>query len=307
MPAFSIVIPCYNCADTIEETLASIQAQSLSDWEVICIDDGSSDRTVAVLEQLAKQDVRLRVIRQVNAGPSRARNVGVLAAKADVVAFLDADDLWLPNKLASVEQVFQENPNADAVFGRIAFFKDTLVKDATTSTVRPGRADLSDFLGENPACTLSNLSVKRAAFAASGGFDETMRFSEDLEWCVRGITQGLSVYATDDLHVRYRASENGLSADLQAMHTGWQRAVSAARRALSERDMAAAEATHLRYLARRALRMRTSSKVGLSLALKGMRLAPTAFLGGGHRGPLTLLGCLTAPILPAPLRHRLFA
>jgi len=307
MPAFSIVIPCYNCATTIEATIASVQAQSVSDWEAICVDDGSSDRTVAVLTKLAKQDARLRIIQQANAGPSRARNVGALAANAHVIAFLDADDLWLPGKLVSVARVFQKNPDADAVFGRIAFFKDAEEKDATTSTVRPGRAELVDFLGENPACTLSNLSVRRKAFSAIGGFDEQMRFSEDLELCVRGISQGLSVYATDDLHVRYRASENGLSADLQAMHTGWQRAVSAARRTLSDRDMAAAEATHLRYLARRALRMQTPSMVGASLALQGMCLAPMAFLGGGHRGPLTLLGCLAAPILPAPLRHRLFS
>ncbi len=307
MAKFSVVIPCFNCADTIEATLASVQAQTLADWDVICVDDGSSDDTLAVLQRLAEAEPRLHIMSQENAGPSRARNAAATTAGGDIVAFLDADDVWLPGKLASVAKAFAEDPIADAVFGRIAFFRSHDEGDATTSTVRPGRAELTDFVGENPACTLSNLSVKRDAFLASGGFNETMRFSEDLEWLVRVAAGGMTLVATEDLHVRYRTSEGGLSADLQAMHQGWQRAVASAEGALPARKMAAAEATHLRYLARRALRTQTAPRVGQALALRGMRLAPLAFLGGGHRGPLTLLGCLLAPVLPARLRQHLFA
>lgn len=306
MSLFSIIIPCFNCANTIEATLASVQAQTVADWDVICVDDGSSDDTLAVLQRLARSESRLRILRQTNAGPSRARNAAAAAAQGEFVAFLDADDMWLPEKLASVLAAFDQDAEADAVFGRIAVFRTEDEGDVTTSTVRAGRAKLTDFLGENPACTLSNLTVKRAAFLASGGFDESMRFSEDLEWLVRAAACGVTLVATDDLHVRYRTSEGGLSADLQAMHNGWRRAVASAQQVLPSQQMAAAEATHLRYLARRALRTHSAPRVAQGLALRGMRLAPIAFLGGGHRGPLTLLGCLTASLLPARIRHRLF-
>ncbi len=305
VPKFSIVIPCFNCAETIESTLVSVQSQTVTDWEAICVDDGSSDDTIVILERLAKKDSRIRILQQTNAGPSRARNNGVDQAQGDIVAFLDADDLWLPGKLASVANAFRSH--VDAAFGRIVFFRFEDEGDVTTSSVRPGFAELQDFLGENPVCTLSNLSVKRSVFLESGGFDETMRFSEDLEWLIRGLVNGLKLVATNDLHVRYRTSDAGLSADLHAMHAGWKRAIASAEKALSVRDLATLEAVHLRYLARRALRTHAPARDAVSLALKALKLAPKVFISDGHRGPLTLIGCLVAPIIPAQLRRRIFA
>lgn len=305
MPAFSIVLPCFNCAETIESTLASVQAQTITDWEAICVDDGSSDDTIAVLERIAKEDSRIRILSQTNAGPSRARNHGVAQAQGEFVAFLDADDLWLPGKLASVADAFHSD--VDAVFGRITFFRLEGEDDVTTSTVRPGIAKLQDFLGENPVCTLSNLSVKRSVFLETGGFDESMHFSEDLEWLIRGLANGLAFFATNELHVRYRTSAGGLSADLHAMHTGWKRAIASAEKALSTRELETVEAIHLRYLARRALRTHAPTKDAVSLALRGLRLSPKEFIGRDHRGPLTLIGCLIAPLIPAALRRRFFA
>ena len=307
MPTFSVIIPCYNCASTLKATVGSLQAQSFSDWEAICVDDGSSDDTLHVLESYMAEDARIRVIRQDNTGPSRARNAGAAAARGKFVAFLDADDLWSPKKLESTLATFNAHPDAQAVFGRIAFFKDRSAHPATFSSVEDGVAVLSDFTGENPVCTLSNLTVGRTAFLATGGFDETMRYSEDLEWLIRVVAGGMTIASTSDLHVSYRTSAQGLSSDLPAMHRGWKRALTSAGPTLSKRQALVAEAIHLRYLARRALRTGAPAHIALSFALRGVQLSPKAFLSDRHRGPMTLLGCLLSPVIPPALRTRIFA
>lgn len=304
MPKFTVILPCYNAAATITATIAALQAQTCTDWEAICIDDASTDITPHLLATLAADDPRIRVLRQDNAGPSVARNRGAARAEGEILAFLDADDLWLPGKLASVAQALEAAPEADAIFGRVALFETQDGPDTAVSTVRAGRQVRSDVMGENPSCTLSNLSVRRAAFARTGGFDVMMRHAEDLEWMIRAVVSGCRIHAVDEVHVRYRTSRDGLSADLDAMHAGWRRAV-ADHATPDERD--AAEARHLRYLARRALRTDASASTALAFALRGLRLAPFAFLGDRYRGPLTLAACLVASFLPLPLRHRAFA
>jgi teichuronic acid biosynthesis glycosyltransferase TuaG len=100
-PLVSIITPVYNAAPWLRETLDSVRTQTLTDWEQIMVDDGSSDNSVAIAEAAAQQDVRFRLIRTPrNMGPSAARNLAIDAARGRFIAFLDADDLWLPEKLA---------------------------------------------------------------------------------------------------------------------------------------------------------------------------------------------------------------
>jgi hypothetical protein len=101
MPLVSIITPVYNAAPWLRETMASVRAQTLTDWEQIMVDDGSSDNSVAIAEAAALEDSRFRLIRTPrNMGPSAARNLAIEAARGRFIAFLDADDLWLPEKLA---------------------------------------------------------------------------------------------------------------------------------------------------------------------------------------------------------------
>lgn len=96
-PAVSVVIPCFNCADFILQTLESVLSQTYKDFEVVVVDDGSTDHTPLVLGTLS--DTRIRVIRKANGGSGSARNAGIRAARGSYIAFLDADDLWFRNKL----------------------------------------------------------------------------------------------------------------------------------------------------------------------------------------------------------------
>lgn len=101
MPLVSIVTPVYNAARWLPETMASVRAQTLTDWEHILVDDGSSDNSVAIIAAAAADDPRVRLLQTpCNNGPSAARNMALDAARGRFIAFLDADDLWLPEKLS---------------------------------------------------------------------------------------------------------------------------------------------------------------------------------------------------------------
>lgn len=114
-PLFSVVVPLFDKAAHIGATLASVAAQTLPAFEVIVIDDGSTDGGAGLVERAAVADPRLRLVRQANGGPGRARNRGIAEARCTWVAFLDADDLWLPGHLATLAETIDAFPTADVV------------------------------------------------------------------------------------------------------------------------------------------------------------------------------------------------
>lgn len=110
MDLVSIVTPAYNASHLIGDTIKSVQEQSYVDWEMIIIDDCSSDNTVEIVEEYAKSDNRIKLLKAPqNGGVARARNIGLDAAKGNYIAFLDSDDLWMPDKLAKQVSFMQQN------------------------------------------------------------------------------------------------------------------------------------------------------------------------------------------------------
>lgn len=118
MPMFSIIVPVYNVLSYVEGSVGSLLAQDFSDWEAILVDDGSTDGSAEALEAYAKQDERIRVIHQPNAGVSAARNHGVDLAKGDYVVFLDADDKMLPWALRHLAEYVKQAEQVDIVMFR---------------------------------------------------------------------------------------------------------------------------------------------------------------------------------------------
>ena len=98
----SVVMPCYNCEAALDRAVRSLRAQTIADWELLAVDDGSNDGTGAALDAWAQTDERIRVFHQENGGVSRARNAGIAAAKGEWLAFLDADDELPEDALASL-------------------------------------------------------------------------------------------------------------------------------------------------------------------------------------------------------------
>ncbi|GAA6200270.1 glycosyltransferase [Aquicoccus sp. SU-CL01552] len=305
MTTFSIVLPCFNAQATIPDTLDGLTAQTFADWEAICVDDGSTDTTTDLIAQAATADPRIRLLRNPGKGPSAARNFGAANATGEVIAFCDADDIWMPGKLAELAVAFAD-PSVDAGFGRIGFFTRA-PEDATVfSTVPAGDLSIAMLLGENPVCTMSNIALRRRAFETTGGFDATMVHNEDLEWLIRLVGKGARVVGLPSLHTMYRTSTGGLSSDLGAMLSGRARAIETAARFGVAPD-GRSHAIHHRYLARRALRLGEGRTLALRHALRGLAHSPTGFFSPLRRGALTLLGSLAALTLPRKTRQFLFS
>ena len=115
---FSIIIPCYDVEAYLRETLDSVIEQTFTDWECICVDDGSTDGTAAILDQYAEEDTRFCVIHKANEGVSAARNDAIRLAHGEYVCFLDGDDVWDPEWL---ERVYEASQNGCADIVRMAF------------------------------------------------------------------------------------------------------------------------------------------------------------------------------------------
>lgn len=300
MPLFTIIIPFHNAASTLGATLKSLQAQSHTDWEAICVNDRSTDASPAIARRFAASDARLRVIDSEGNGPSEARNCAARQARGTYLAFLDADDLWTANKLTSLAEAF-ETGDADALYSRIGFFNETPADCETLSQVLPRPLVISDLLAENPVCTLSNLAVTRAAFCKLGGFDASIVHNEDLDFLIRLIGEDHTVRGLDMLLTWYRTSPTGLSADMRAMLEGRRRVIDTAFR-YGVSPTRADDAVYMRYLARRALRLRAPYKDAWAYAREGLRLDPKRFLTPLRRGAGTALAAALVRCLPSAAR-----
>lgn len=302
MPKYSVIMPCHNAMDTLDAAISSIVAQTRWDWELICIDDGSQDGTLQRLQSWATTDRRIRVIHQENSGPSVARNKGAAAAQGSILCFCDADDLWVETKLSILDQVFAAY-EIDGTYAQIAFFK-TFGKAQTLSTVGPAPLSIPELLGENPVCTMSNVAVRRTVFETHSGFSEDLVHNEDLEWLIRLVGNGCAIHPIDRLLVWYRTSTGGLSADLQRMAHSRDIALKTAAQFGFE-PSAAQEAIYLRYLARRALRLKHGRKIARGLTLQGLKTSPRGFLFPLRRGAATAIAAFAAPLLPAPIQRKI--
>ena len=304
MPEFTIIMPCFNTAKTLNESIGSLLSQSIRDWELICIDDGSRDETPTLLKGWEAADPRIKVLCNQGKGPSAARNMGAHLATGKILCFCDADDLWAPTKLEGLHRAFL-NDAVDGIFGRVAFFRKRGKADSH-SNVPNAPLSVPLLMGENPVCTTSNISVRRKVFLQSGGFDTDMVHNEDLEWLIRLVGSGATITGLTELHVWYRTNPQGLSSDLVAMSRSRQRVLATARSFgfLPDRR---AEAIYLRYLARRALRLGHYGPSALYLTILGLWQSPSAFLFPLRRGLMTALCALCAPLLPKSIRRSLFS
>lgn len=181
----SVVIPLYNKEKQIAHTLQSVFNQTFQDFEVVVVDDGSTDGSVAEVEKLS--DSRIRLIHQKNAGVSAARNRGIEEAKGDLIAFLDADDEWKPEYLATQYHLSQKYPDCN-VFACNYEFRNIEGK-VTPTIIRKLPFTCEDGILSNyfevascshPPLWTSSIVVKKQAIQAIGGFPVGIRSGEDL-------------------------------------------------------------------------------------------------------------------------------
>lgn len=215
----SVIIPLYNKAAYVEATLASVLAQTHADWEVLVVDDGSSDD--GAQRVLACPDARVRLIRQANGGVSRARNHGIAEARGELVCFLDADDLYAPDYLRTQVGLAQAFP-ADSFFATgYTSFAPGSAPDMAAAPVAPAQAQRIDafFTYYNhhwPFFCTNSVAVRRAALARlQPCFPEGEQFGEDLDLWFRLAEQHRLVLAAAPL-VAYRREVGGSLTAIQA-------------------------------------------------------------------------------------------
>ena len=179
----SVVIPAWNAAGTLVRALDSVAAQGRPPDEVILVDDGSTDDTAAVA---ARHPLGVRVVTQPNAGAAHARNQGAALARGTLLAFLDADDVWHPDKLAAQLAVFAAHPATALCATTFAYFPT----DAPPPLDAPGSGavrlvrDFRDLVRDYYLGT-PTVMLRREAFATCGGFDPALRFGEDVDLWLR--------------------------------------------------------------------------------------------------------------------------
>lgn len=243
----SIILPTYNRAAFLTEAFSSIAAQAHTRWELIVVDDGSTDETPAVLDRLvASYPSPVRVVRQQNAGAYAARNAGLEHARGDAVAFFDSDDLWLPHHLERCTQALLRHPELDWVFGACRMVEMESDRQLTSSTFyvdgrpRPFLSlrtredgDLKVIEDDRATavqiqhglyCGLQNSVIRRSVF-------EHRRFwpdyfvVEDEMFVIRLLADGGRFAYFDDPHVVYRVHAGNSSGSAVGQDTTRQRRI----------------------------------------------------------------------------------
>ena len=222
-PEISVVIPCFNVRPPPSRGPSPrCRPRVRPDWEIVAVDDGSTDGTLDKLIELAEQDPRIRIVRQLNAGVSAARNTGIQKSIAPVVAFLDADDIWYRDYLSRVLAKLAAQPDLGFTFSRVDILDEHANPTGRTSTFEPGEIGLDSLLRGNPATTCSNLVVRREVFDDTGCFETRLNHAEDQLWMVMAALHGWKIEGINEVLMGYRTNPRGLSSDLEAMRAGWE-------------------------------------------------------------------------------------
>lgn len=211
-PRVSVVIPAWNAASFIERTLATVAAQTFPDAEVIVVDDGSTDATQETVERcLEKLKLRGRCIRQENKKIAGARNTGIRAAEADLIAFLDHDDLWFPEKLSRCVAQFELHPETDLVCHQENVVKDGKFLHVTRNG--PWVENMYEsLLFDGNALSPSAVTVRKAKLFEAGLFREDPEFNtvEDYDLWMR-LAKVCRMRFLDEVLGEYQLVERGAS------------------------------------------------------------------------------------------------
>jgi hypothetical protein len=201
--SISVVIPLYNKAETILKAVASVRAQTFSDWELVVFDDGSTDGGLVLVEAL--DDPRIRCVRQVNAGVAAARNAGLRLARSEWVALLDADDYWRSDHLMQLHQLRHRFPQAALcgaayrIVNHLGEERDARLSEAFLS-VLDGMACVEDFFLEVHQHGMpffsSSLMLRKDVALACGGFPVGVIAGEDLVMWARMACAGMVALST---------------------------------------------------------------------------------------------------------------
>lgn len=196
----SVIIPVFNGEKFIGEAIESVLHQTVKALEIIVVDDGSADDTEAIIKKI---EGNIQYVYQENAGVAAARNRGLELAQGDLIGFIDADDIWMKNKLEIQLNLLEKKPEYEMAVGLV--FRTPLSE--TESAVNPEHGE-----GEY-ATHVGSALFKRQVFEKVGNFDEEMKFSEDVDLFLRILEAGIKVWGHADIVQLYRRHDQNVTLD----------------------------------------------------------------------------------------------
>jgi glycosyltransferase involved in cell wall biosynthesis len=214
VPTISVIVPAYNVERTILETIKSVQQQTFSDFELIVINDGSTDRTLELLNTVT--DPRLKVFSYTNGGLPTARNRGISHATGEFIAFLDADDLWTPDKLELQLAALQQHPEAGVAYSWTYFKDEQGVHSYADESNRFEGNVYADLLVKNFLHNGSNPLIRKQAIESVGEFDPTLKSCEDWEFYLR-LAAKWPFLLVPKPQILYRQSSGSMSSKVEVM------------------------------------------------------------------------------------------
>jgi GT2 family glycosyltransferase len=215
MPRVSVIIPTYNSAEYISQTLDSVLAQTFQDFEILVVDDGSTDPTQQVI---SAKFPTVRYLYQENRGVSAARNLGIRCSKGEYIAFLDSDDTISREKLKIQVQYFDSHPDVGLVYS--GWETMDINGSKTARAARPGKEGnlLKEILLREVFFTIGSTLVRRSVLDQTGFFDEALLASEDVDLYIRMAYAGVRFGYVDELLFQYRIHPSSLTASYEAAY-----------------------------------------------------------------------------------------
>ncbi|MDY6901691.1 MAG: glycosyltransferase family A protein [Cyanobacteriota bacterium] len=218
-PKVSVIVPAYNVSKYISEALASLEQQTFSDFEVLVVDDGSTDDTAAVVQKFCQRDTRFKLLQKPNGGLSSARNYGIRHSRGEYIALLDGDDIYHRDKIATHVARLYDKPDVGVVYSASRTIRDDGKPTFISLSGKPVHQNpLLALLCKNFVGHGSNAVFRRCLIDEVGGFDENLRSWEDVDlWLRIAAMQKWRFFREKRVLCYYRVRPSGLSFNLVQM------------------------------------------------------------------------------------------
>jgi glycosyltransferase involved in cell wall biosynthesis len=219
MPTVDVIIPAYNAAKYLPFAIESVMVQTFDDWRILLVDDGSTDDTAEVVAPYRERlGDKLKYIKQANGGLPAARNAAIRNSSAEFLALLDADDIWLPNRLHESLRSFEGRPQVGLSYGyNTRVGPDGAVIDTFASRQRNGEGWIAPYIYMRKVyLPCPTITFRRQCVEEVGLFDETMRATEDRDMWLR-IALRYEVALVPHVIAHYRTSPDSMTTDPERM------------------------------------------------------------------------------------------
>lgn len=212
MATVSVIMPAYNVAPYIGEAVESVQSQTFADWELLVVDDGSTDATAEIVRKYARNDARITLLQKANGGIATARNMALVRSTGQFIAILDSDDVWEPSYLSEQLAIFAARPETDIVTANGWFMGSRLDGELARPfpDSRP-QPTLLTILSDETSIFIMSI-FRRRVYETIGGFDEAFRTNEDYDYWLRAAIAGFRFWRNDRPVCHYRRRDDSVSA-----------------------------------------------------------------------------------------------